>query len=389
MENHKKDHEKERGLSKSFYMKVIVLLASALILFALYNIFQISSFSAIFEQKLSEAKEAARPAEMQLITIKDAGCEDCFDILPIINSVKKANVNITKELNLEFDSDNAKQIIDQYDIKKIPTILLTGEIDKTKIGDLEERNGALIFTKLSPPYIDAESNKVVGRVSSVIIKDSSCDKCVDLDLLLEQIKKIGVTIVSERILEKGSEKGKELISKYSIERLPTLILSKDLGAYGSDIIRAMNQIGSVEEDGSYITREISPPYFDLSKNRVIGLVSMTVLADDGCDECYNASKFHEPILQGLGVILEDKKSIDVLSPEGKALIETYKIEKVPTMILKGDMGEYPRLVSAWKGVGTVESDGAYVFRKVEIAQQKYKDLSTNKIISPQTIQTTS
>ncbi len=376
-------HKKKKGLSKSFYMKVITLLAIVLVLFALYNIFQISSFNSLFEQKLIDAKEAARPAEIEAVIIKDSRCEDCFDIVPIIDSIKGANVNITKEVSLELDSDNAKKIIDKYNIEKVPTILLVGEIEKTGIRDMEEINNALVFTKLSPPYTDAKSNKILGRVSSVIIKDSSCDKCSDLDLSLNGIKQAGVVIVSEKVLEKGSKEGQELIKKYSIEKLPTLILSSDLEVYSSEITSAWDQIGSIESDGSYITREIVPPYVDLSTNKVVGLVSMTILVDKSCNECYDPNTFHKPILQRMGVVFDEEKSVDISSSKGKSLIEKYSIEKIPTVVLTGDVETYPALVRAWTDVGTAEDDGTYVFRKVEVAQQAYKDLSTDKVVSPQ------
>jgi thiol-disulfide isomerase/thioredoxin len=382
MEQHKEHHEKKKGLSRSFYVKVIVLLGIVLVLFALYNIFQISSFSTLFDQKLIEAKEAARPAKIQLITIQNSDCKDCFDILPIVNSIKRLNVNITREENLSLDSNKAKELIKEYNIKKVPTVLLAGEINKTRIGNLEVRKDALLFTELSPPYVDTESNKIVGRVSAVILKDSSCSKCSDLGLILDEIKKSGVTIVSEKILEKDSKEGRELIKKYSIDISPTLIFSKDLEVYGSELTNILNQIGSIEDDGSYITRTISPPYLNLTTNKVMGLVSMVVLTDNDCDECYDPNKFHKPILQRMGVVLDGEKSVDISSSEGKSLIEKYEIEKVPTILLSGDVETYQVLVGAWKDVGTAESDGTYVFRRVEVARQKYKDLSKGEVIDP-------
>ena len=40
------------------------------------------------------------------------------------------------------------------------------------------------------------------------------------------------------------------------------------------------------------------------------------------------------------------------------------------------------LVRAWSSVGSAEKDGAYIFRMVEIAQQPYKDLAKNEVITP-------
>ncbi len=46
------------------------------------------------------------------------------------------------------------------------------------------------------------------------------------------------------------------------------------------------------------------------------------------------------------------------------------------------MEAYPNLVEAWKQVGTVETDGTYVFRLVEFARQPYKDLITDSVVDP-------
>ncbi len=45
------------------------------------------------------------------------------------NSIKGSKVNITKEISLKLDSDSAKQRIDTYDIVKVPTILLSRDVE--------------------------------------------------------------------------------------------------------------------------------------------------------------------------------------------------------------------------------------------------------------------
>ncbi|MBI4447850.1 hypothetical protein HY643_02625 [Candidatus Woesearchaeota archaeon] len=365
---------KNKNFNKEFYTKAYAVLGIILVAITLYNTFQISSLGNTFQQKLTETKEASKPAEIQLMTIQDSNCEDCFNILPIVESIKKANVKLTKEESIELASQKAAEIIEKYRIEKIPTVIVTGELSKAKLANLEEKRGALVFTQLTPPYTDAASKQVMGKVTATLLRDASCDKCVNMSTFLTQLKQVGVQIASEKIIEKKSAEAKELISKYTLKSLPTIIFSSDLKVYG-EILNNWEQIGSVESDGSYIVRVTPPPYFDLTKNKVVGMVSMSILFDGTCADCYNATAFHQPILQNIGVAIGEEKHIDVSSKEGKALVEAYNIEKVPTLILKGDIEEYPSLVNAWKSVGTVETDGTYVFRKVEIAQAKYKNLT--------------
>lgn len=375
----KKRHKK---LSKSFYRKVITLLSMALVIFALYNVFQISAFNNLFDERLEKAKELARPAEIQLYTITDPDCKDCLDISTLVEPIKKAGYTITKESNLKLDTKQAKELIDKYEIEKIPTIVILGEINKTRIKNVDSRKDALIYTQLSPPYVDTETNKVVGRVSATIIKDSSCDVCYDVESVLDQFKKADVKIVSEKSIESSSRNAKELIKRYEIDRVPTLILSKDLEAYGEEITNLWKQIGYVAPDGSYVTRISIPPYLNLSTNKIEGLVSLIVLEDRSCIGCYNASSFHTPILKRIGIVPEKEEVIDISSSKGKALIEKYSIEKVPTILLNGDLDIYPALTRVWETVGTVESDGTYVFREMDAIRKAYKDLTNDEVVEP-------
>lgn len=380
--HHPEHHKKSKTLGKSFYNKIYVLLGIALIIFALYNTYQLSSSNTLLDKTLAEAKEAARPAEIVLVSIRDSNCKDCYDLQSTIDAIKGANVDITKEENLYMDSEKAKRLIDKYDIKKIPTVLIFGEIEKVNIENMKENNDALVLAQLLPPYTYTSTGRIAGLVSAITVKDSSCDKCVDLNQVLIGLKQLGVKIVSEKFIERDTNKGKELIKKHSLETVPVLILSKDLGDYDLDITKRWDSIGSIKKDGSYVTGTIALPYINLTTNKIVGLVSVTYLEDSSCKDCYDAADFHKPVLTRMGVVLEKEKSVDISSSEGQSLIEKYGIKKVPAVILKGDVEKYAALVGAWKDVGTVESDGAYVFRKVEIAKQPYKDLVKGEVIEP-------
>ncbi len=375
--------EMEKQFTGSFYTKIFTLLGVALILFSLFNIFQINSAYKLIEKKVSEAKEAARPADLELLVITAGSCTTCFDINNVVNTVKSSKVNVVKERTIDYSSEEAKSIIQKYDLEKLPTVLITGELKKASIRDFEEKDDALVFTKLTPPYVDAKSGKVLGEVSVTLLKDSSCNNCSDLTTLLGSIKQIGVKILGEKIIEKDSKEGQDLIAKYKIKKLPTLIFSKDIELYDTDFVKGWSQIGTISSDGSYILKNINPPYLDLTTNDIKGLVSMTVLTDKSCADCYDPDQFHKLILQRMGVFINKEKKIDISEPDGKALIKKYNITKIPTILLNGDVEEYPVLIQAWAPVGSKEDDGVYVFRIVEVAGQPYLDLNTNKVVRPE------
>jgi len=96
--------------------------------------------------------------------------------------------------------------------------------------------------------------------------------------------------------------------------------------------------------------------------------------------CYNI-KIHKSILAGFGIAIDKENEININSIEGKQLIGKYNIKNVPTIVLTGDLEVYENFDNVWKQVGTVETDGAYIFREISAMGTGivYKDISTNEI----------
>ena len=351
-----------------------IILLAALGIVLLLNLFLSGSINTKIGEKISLVKELAKPANLQLTIITDKNCKDCFSIAQTADSIKKANVNILKEEELDISS--AKALISKYGIKVIPTIIITGEINKTNFGDFEEKGNALVFAKQAPPYTDAVSGKILGKVSLIHLKDKSCDKCTDLTTIIDGLKQ-SAKIVDEKTLDISSSEGKELIKKYSIEQVPTLILSNELSVY-TTISQGWSNVGTVEKDGSYVVREISPPYINASTNKIVGLVDLTMLTDKSCASCYDVT-LHKPILVRFSVDVTSEKTVDIADNEGKELIKKYDIKLAPTIILSKDAGVYTALKQIWPQVGSIEDDGTYVFRDVK-QMGSYKDLEKGEVI---------
>ncbi len=184
---------------------------------------------------------------------------------------------------------------------------------------------------------------------------------------------------SETTLEADSDKAQEKIDMYDIKLLPTLILSSDFEDYGSAIEKQWLQIGSKEDDGSYVLRRINPPYMNTTNGEVEGLVEMIVLTDLSCEGCFDAENFNLPILSRFGMNPVTIKRVDISDAEGVALADSYDITKAPTILLRGDVSLYSLFSAAWKDVGSVEDDGTYVFRNLDAIRQPYKDLDTGEL----------
>ena len=235
-----------------------------------------------------------------------------------------------------------------------------------------------MFIKQTPPYTDAVSGKIKGIVSLIHLKDNNCDKCTELTVLIDGLKQ-DVKITDEKIIDISSSKGKELIAKYEIKQVPTLILSDDISFY-TTISETWDQVGTIEDDGSYVVRDINPPFIDTSTNKITGLVDLILLTDEGCVECYDV-EIHKPILERFGVIVDNEETVDIGDNKGKALVKKYDIKSVPTIILSEDAGVYKSLKQVWLQIGSVEEDGTYIFRELSAVNAVYKDLTTGEIIS--------
>ena len=373
-----KEHEHHEHKSKLFTSKqlnsLIFIFVIILLVFILFNVIQTSMMGSKLNKVIADVKEQNRPADIELTSIIDSKCVDCFDISPTIESVKSNNVKILNEKEIDFGSDEAKQLINKYKIEKIPTIIITGEIDKTDLS-LDKEQDILLLKNINPPYTDAKTGIIKGQVRLIHLK-ANCEDCTDLNDIIQGLKD-SISIVNERIHTFGSKEQNELIKKYNIEKLPSLILSEELEVY-SEISNQWSVLGTKESDGSYVLRELSLPYYDFKKKKIEGLVKVIYLSDKECNECYDVEN-HKAILDRFGIKFSSEKEIDISDNEADFLIKEYQIVLVPTLILSKDVGVYTSFNGIWDQVGTIEEDGTYVFRSVEV-MGTHKNLETNKII---------
>ncbi|OGE41661.1 hypothetical protein A3B45_04715 [Candidatus Daviesbacteria bacterium RIFCSPLOWO2_01_FULL_39_12] len=341
---------------------------------------------AAINRDIAAAKEAARPANVRLIKIITPNCQDCFNVELAVNDFKKQNVKVEEEKTLNFDSPEAGASIKQLAIKKVPTYFVTGEVTKNNLENFvkesgEIRDNTFIFTKLSPIFVDTETKREMGRVIVTLITDPLCSKCTDVKIVVENFKKAGVKVREIREFSWNSYDGQSVISQYRITKVPTFIFSSEFDLYDSAKSTWQN-FGTVENDKTYVTRNLPLPYRDLTKGQLVGFVDLIYLTDASCIDCYKAPDVQKPILtQGYGVALRSERTVDIFSGEGQSLISKYKIIKIPTILISPEANQYTNLKNVWKNVGTVEQDGWFVFR--ELQQLKgvvYKDLTTNQIV---------
>ena len=366
--------------------RIEALLYSMLILVAalsILNVFLIQGRAAEINKASEAAAELLKPAKLEVTKILLSGCEDCFDIEAAFESIKKQNVDITEEKNLFSDESEAKELIRNFNMQKIPAMIISGEVNKTQqlksffdgVGEFSGNNA--VYTSISPPYYDVSSAKVVGRVSIVNVVDSSCRECIPLAQVISSFKQADVAISKEDSYEYSSKEGMDLIGKFNITRIPAMLVSSDINYY-EGISGQIKELAK-ENKGIDALHAISPPYRDLEKGKIVGSVNLVLLTDNSCAGCYDV-KINEQILARLGVFVKESVSYDISSKEGKALVSKYKIEKAPIILLSPEASVYPVFLQAWNSVGSVEDDGWYVMRRPE-GLGTYKELKTNEIVN--------
>ena len=133
----------------------------------------------------------------------------------------------------------------------------------------EIKDNAFILKNIGA-FVVTATGEIKGRVKMILLVDSTCPNCYDARVHESIVKQFGLSAAAEMI-DRQSFAGKQLIAKYGITLLPTLILTGDLPSY-PQLIKIWSQIGTVAKDGAYVFRQGVKGmgiYHDLSSNKII------------------------------------------------------------------------------------------------------------------------
>lgn len=347
---------------------ILVVVLGILVLYSAYT--SLTLGHSVSVQKAAE-EEATRAAKIDIITITDSSCTDCYAIENVVTKLKAENVDVVQESTLDVHDAQAQTLLSTYAIQKIPTLIVTGEIDRNSSGitGLEKKDDALIFRDVAPVYYDVATGTYKGRVQFRTILNSACTDCYDISKFTKALK-TAVSVSSET-----SEDMKDAsadIAAYKIKELPALIITGDLSLYPK-VEASLAQLGTKVGDALVLTANSTPPYWDIASSSTKGLVDVTYITDVSCATCYNV-KVHKTVLENYGVAVKNETTVDVSSSEGKSLLAKYNISAVPTIVASSDLKYYASLVKLWPQVGVVASDGSYVFTHVELVSANYTKL---------------
>lgn len=339
--------------------------------------------------------KAPEPVDLREVTVTLLGsdCSDCQNASVLADALKQqAGFNVTSVTELTLA--DSLELAEKYNLSRLQAVLVQGEIDN--LTELSLGSGgvmftlnqdALVYANSPAPYYDVASKRVKGRVSILHIKQTQCEECFNLTPAIDQMKELGIKVVSTRDLDASSDEALSLISKYKIDRLPTIIVTSDALEY-QVFADAWKTLGSEESDGKLVLRLVTPPYYNVSSKKPEGLVELTLITESDCEGCYNVSELQPLFEQTFGMQFASVKTVEANSTRGKLLVKRHAIELVPTAVLSKDALVYPSVVDFWmKLLGTQEKDGSLVLRNLAVLKQafqtdfSYKNLTSGELAS--------
>src|SRR3989344_6305458 len=270
---------------------VIGVAAVLAIVALLYGSLSIQDASAKLEERNSAvsnlgtgnaANPVPAPSEITLTLITDSTKPSLVELGPLISQLGQIpEIKITSQKKLEIGSDESKQLIEKYNIEKIPAILLQGKTNESatltqnwpQLGTIET-DGTMVLRDIPPIYLETGTGKLRGETKATFVSVPDKNGVFDAEEVYTQILQsaFGVNPVQQETISYASPEGKAFLSKYNLEQIPAVILSGDLNAYNG-FPQAWLQGGTVEADGNYIFRSLEAiqgiKYFDLNKNAVV------------------------------------------------------------------------------------------------------------------------
>lgn len=271
------EKKSKKQFNFSLNSRLTIGLVAVMLLAIVFGLIISSQTNSFLRNKIAEEKEAARPASIDIIVLQELSCKDCFNLSPLLNAVKKENVEVSSEKIIEMTSLEGMELINQYNITKVPTLVISGEIEKDanlkalwpQLGEIQD--GVFVLRQVGAPYVLASSGDVIGRVRLTMIMDKNCAECYDVAQHMIILRNFGIFTQDQKVLDISLSQGEELIDEYQIKLLPTFILSGDVEAY--PLLKTIwPKVGTVEKDGTYVFREgvkQMGAYKDLITNEIV------------------------------------------------------------------------------------------------------------------------
>ncbi len=212
-----------------------------------------------------------------------------------------------------------------------------------------------------PQFTSSGSNQTLG---AILLTASTCTECFSLD-------QVATALFPNRFenVSYADQKGKDLAAKYSIAKLPALIIFDASKAQDPQIKPLL-----VSRQDALILESPVPPYFEVASGEVKGKVtSFSISSSANCVHCVKASDFINEVKSNKVAIQNQELAAD--SAKAMELIAKYNLTFLPAFIFSRDLLEYPQFKASWSILGSVENDDYLVMRQ---PLPPYVNLSNSK-----------
>ncbi len=199
-----------------------------------------------------------------LVKIKEIqpdNCTECASLSELESQLEKLSVKIENYEIISSSSDEGKDLIEKNKLDFTSVLLVSKDIeeywwmfDQIKTSFVEKEDD-YVFKTPFPPYIDLKDGEIKGKVDIIFIENKSCEECFNIIELKKSFQSLGVYFYNEKNVDISSSEGKNLLNKYNITAIPTIILSKEIHDYDS-IKPVLDKIGSYEDDGKFVFRSL-------------------------------------------------------------------------------------------------------------------------------------
>ncbi len=240
-------------------------------------------------------KEQKEFGKVDAILLMDSKCKQCQDYGKVLGSLKAQGVKFTSTEVVDASSEGGQKLISKYGIGRIPTLLFSSEakhydtlVSAFQQVASQENDGWFVMRTTMPPYVNVSSGTVMGLVAMTKLVDSSCKECYDASLHENLLGSYGLVFSNISEVDISSRDGKQLISKYNITLVPTILLSSDAQSYPF-FDQVWSQVGSVELDGNLVFRNLELLENATIKNLATGKVMTLSIKSGQADAVENAS----------------------------------------------------------------------------------------------------
>ncbi len=198
-------------------------------------------------------------ADVTVTFIDKADCEECVSLLPFETYFRENGLSDDQMKLVEADSLHGRWLRHKYELTKVPTLLISGPVNDFEfmrgiIDSLGEfRKDAFVVTRVQPPYFDLAKKEIRGKFEVIYLDDESCSECYDVFLHEQVFERLGMKTDQVRKVDISEAEGQELIEKYFITEVPTILLRGEVNLYDG-FVQTWRDAGSEEADGTYVLR---------------------------------------------------------------------------------------------------------------------------------------